>query len=76
MKARIQRRDGELLVIIPNDAADREHFEEDDEVEIQKPYVVPADYLTLDEMLDRITPETLHDPIDWGPDVGNEIVEW
>ena len=28
---------------------------------------------TLDELIDRITPENLHDPIDWGPPVGKEI---
>jgi antitoxin component of MazEF toxin-antitoxin module len=76
MKALVQRHDGKLVVIIPDDLAEQELIEENVEVEIRRPYVVPADYLTLDEMLDRITPETLHDPIDWGPDVGNEIVKW
>ena len=29
--------------------------------------------MTLAEMIERITPETLHDYIDFGPPVGNEV---
>jgi antitoxin component of MazEF toxin-antitoxin module len=29
---------------------------------------------TLEELLAGITPENLHPEIDWGPDVGNEII--
>jgi antitoxin component of MazEF toxin-antitoxin module len=76
MKARVQRRQGELVVILPEDAARKENIEEDIEVEIRNPALHPVFYMTLDEMLDRITPETLHGETDWGPDVGNEIVEW
>jgi len=32
--------------------------------------------LTLDELLERITPENMQELIDFGPDVGNEIVEY
>ena len=28
---------------------------------------------TLDDLIDRIDPDNLHDPIDWGPPVGKEI---
>ena len=31
---------------------------------------------TLDELLDRVTPENSHPEVDWGPDVGAEIVEY
>lgn len=27
----------------------------------------------LDEMIAQITPENVHDPVDWGPPVGKEI---
>lgn len=30
----------------------------------------------LDEMIAKITPKNRHPLIDWGPDVGREIVEW
>ena len=75
MKARVQRRDGELVVVIPEDAARQELIEENVEVEIQRPYIVPADYMTLEEMCAKITPENRHEKIDWGPDVGKEIIE-
>lgn len=29
---------------------------------------------TLDELLDGVTPENIHGEIDWGPDVGSEII--
>jgi antitoxin component of MazEF toxin-antitoxin module len=60
MIGKVQRRDGELIVVIPEEAAKTEGIE----------------YMTLDEMCDKITPETLHAEIDWGPDVGKEIVEY
>lgn len=28
---------------------------------------------TLDDLIDRIDPDNLHDSIDWGPPVGKEI---
>jgi len=28
---------------------------------------------TLDELLARMDPETFHDPVDWGPPVGEEV---
>lgn len=32
---------------------------------------------SLNELLDQIKPENIHPMIDWGPDVGNEILpEW
>ena len=30
---------------------------------------------TLAQMLSRVTPENLHSEIDWGPDVGLEVLE-
>lgn len=76
MKAKVQRRDGELVIVIPEDVAKQELIEENVEVEIRKPALHPVFYMTLDEICDRITPETLHGETDWGPDVGREIVEY
>ncbi len=33
----------------------------------------PTARMTLDEMIERITPETLHDYVDFGPPVGKEV---
>lgn len=33
----------------------------------------PTAHMTLAEMIERITPETLHDYIDFGPPVGKEV---
>lgn len=32
--------------------------------------------MTLQDFLDGITPENLHEATDWGPDVGKEIIVW
>jgi antitoxin MazE len=34
---------------------------------------VAAPVYNLDALLDQITPESLHDPVDWGAPVGREI---
>lgn len=74
MIAKVQRRDGELIVVIPEDAAKAEGIEEGTVLAIRPAH--PVEDITLDEMLDKITPESLHEAIDWGPDVGKEIVEY
>jgi antitoxin component of MazEF toxin-antitoxin module len=76
MRARVQRRGDELVVVIPEEVAKEELIQENAEVEVRNPSLHPVFYMTLDEMLDRITPETLHGETDWGPDVGKEIVEY
>jgi len=74
MIGKVQRRDGELIVVIPEDAAKAEGIDEGTVLAIRPAH--PVEYMTLDEMLDKITPETLHGETDWGPDVGKEIVEY
>jgi antitoxin component of MazEF toxin-antitoxin module len=74
MIGKVERRDGVLIVVIPEDAAKAEGIEESTVLAIRPAH--PVEYMTLDEMLDKITPETLHESIDWGPDVGKEIVEY
>jgi antitoxin component of MazEF toxin-antitoxin module len=76
MKVKVQRRDGELVVVLPEEVAKKELIDENIEVEVRNPHLHPVFYMTLDEICDRITPETLHGETDWGPDVGKEIVEW
>jgi antitoxin MazE len=31
---------------------------------------------TLEEIMKTIDPRKIHRLVDWGPDVGNEIIEW
>jgi antitoxin component of MazEF toxin-antitoxin module len=77
MKVRLPNRQGELLVVIPPDAAATEHLTEDSEVIVhgidEIAALDPTAYMTLEEMIQRITPETLHDYIDFGPPVGKEV---
>jgi antitoxin component of MazEF toxin-antitoxin module len=70
MRGKVIRQDGKLVVVIPDDVASREHLQENAEVEIKT--VPEANEPTLDELLDRITPDNLHEYVDWGPPVGNE----
>lgn len=74
MISKVQRRDGELIVIIPEDAAKAEGIDESTVLAIRPAH--PVEYMTLDEMCARITPENRHEAVDWGPDVGKEIVEY
>jgi len=68
MRGKVIRRDGELLVVIPEDVAERENLREGTEVE-----VTPVrDRLTLEQLVEGITDENRHEYIDWGPPVGNE----
>ena len=52
-------------------------LKENDSVEMRQEhggvFIRKVEEETLDELIDRITPENLHEPIDWGPPVGKEI---
>lgn len=74
MKGKVERRGGELIIVIPEDEAKQEGIEENDVVIVRRAH--PIDLMTLEEMCDAITPETVHGETDWGPDVGNEIIEY
>ena len=69
MRSKIVRRGDELVIVIPED----DRLKENGLVE-----VIPLsdDDLTLDQLLDGITPENRHPETDWGPDVGNERWEY
>jgi antitoxin component of MazEF toxin-antitoxin module len=73
MRTKVIRRGGELVVVIPEDVASREHFAENAEVEL---LTVPENELTLEKLLEGITDENRHPETDWGPDVGNERWEY
>ncbi len=46
---------------------------EDDGRVVIEPVNKPRPRYDLDELLDGMTPDTFHDPVDWGPPVGKEI---
>lgn len=79
MQLRVQKWGNSLAVRIPKAFAKEVGLEPDTLVDVTlsdgnlvvKP--VPVQVPTLEEMLAKITPETLHGETDWGPPVGREI---
>lgn len=69
MQSKVVRRGDELVVVIPPN----ERLPENASVEVTP---VPEDELTLEQLLDGITPENCHPETDWGPDVGKERWEY
>ncbi len=55
MIGKVQRRDGELIVVIPEDVAKAEGIEEGCEVIVRRAFPIDTD---------------------WGPEVGDEIIEY
>jgi antitoxin MazE len=77
MKTRVDRWGDELAVRIPGDFARGLNLREGTELEVS---LVDGGMLlrprrrryTLEELVERITPENLHGETDWGPPVGRE----
>ncbi|HEU4559471.1 MAG TPA: AbrB/MazE/SpoVT family DNA-binding domain-containing protein [Longimicrobium sp.] len=77
MRAKIQKWGNSLAVRIPKPLANDADLIEGAEVEISveggRLVISPiARELTLDEMLDLVTPENRHGLVDWGPAMGKE----
>jgi antitoxin MazE len=84
MKTKVERWGNGLAVRIPKAVADQLAIESGSVIELRAEGdalvaervasgpVVP----TLDELLDRVTPENVHPETNWGMDIGAEIVEW
>lgn len=75
MKARVIRRGGEVVIVIPEDVATSK-LQNVSEVDVEfhgSDVVVSPHSMTLDEMLDQITDDNRHELIDFGPPVGKEI---
>ena len=79
-KVRVVKYGDGLAIRIPKAAAKRARVREGDSlfVEASKGRITlfAERMLTLDELISRITPKNLHGETHWGPDVGNEIVDW
>ena len=66
-----------LAVRIPKNVADEARFSEGDKLvlQVESPGTVAIKAIerpTLDQLIDRITPENVHREINWGKPVGNE----
>ncbi|MFZ1005475.1 MAG: AbrB/MazE/SpoVT family DNA-binding domain-containing protein [Candidatus Sulfotelmatobacter sp.] len=80
-KAQVAKWGNSLAVRIPKTVAEQARLQEGDAILIEvsegQIRLRPAERVpTLEELVAQITPENRHGEIDWGPDVGKEIVEW
>jgi antitoxin MazE len=81
MKVRIQHLEDALLVEVPMAIALETGLQAGSEIEIvlrgRQIVLIPTHErkYTLDELIDSMTQNKRHNELDFGPDVGNEIVE-
>ncbi|MFP5284515.1 MAG: AbrB/MazE/SpoVT family DNA-binding domain-containing protein [Thermoanaerobaculia bacterium] len=77
MKAKIEKRGGELILRIPERVAEALELEEGTEVELARLggslLVTPSSVPSLEDLLEQVTEEKLHGEIETGPPVGREI---
>lgn len=79
METNIQKWGNSLGVRLPKSIADSQSLKEGSRVLITETetgvaiQVIKKKYKTLDEMLKDITDENIHEAIDWGDPVGNEV---
>jgi len=80
-KTHVMKWGNSLAVRIPKAVAEKARIQEGDaivlearrgHVEIRSFEPIP----TLDELVSQITPDNRYEEIDWGPDIGKEVVEW
>jgi antitoxin MazE len=80
MRARVQKWGNSLAVRIPKAFAKQAALAQDSDVDLALENgrliitPVPERRYVLEEMLDRITPDSIHEEVDFGPPVGKE--EW
>ena len=80
-KAQLAKWGNSLAVRIPKAVAEQARLQEGDPIVIEAVdghvELHPAERIpTLEELVAKITPKNRHKEIDWGPDVGKEIIEW
>jgi antitoxin MazE len=76
-QAQMVRWGNSLAVRIPKNVADEAQLAEGDKLIMQveapgKVAIKSIERPTLDQLVERITPENLHNEINWGKPVGNE----
>ena len=77
MTVKVKRVAGALTLVIPDEVAAVAGISEGTEVTLTP---TPGSFVTkkkpkytLEELVAKITPENRHEPIDFGPPVGNEV---
>ncbi|MCR4285487.1 MAG: AbrB/MazE/SpoVT family DNA-binding domain-containing protein [Candidatus Kaiserbacteria bacterium] len=81
METNIQKWGNSLGVRLPKSIADNQSLKAGSRVKVTETKtgisieVVKKKHRTLDEMLKNFDKSTQHELVDWGPDVGNEILE-
>jgi antitoxin MazE len=77
ISARIQKWGNSLALRIPKVYAQKIGLEQDSPVQISvegsRLIIEPKPRFTLDELLAEVTPENIHEEIDFGPAVGKEV---
>ncbi len=82
MRTRVKKWGNSLAIRLPEEMAKELDLHDNSAIEIkstgQEIRVKPSrkSRLTLEDLVNQITPENRYEEIDWGPDVGKEIVEW
>lgn len=76
-QAQMVRWGNSLAVRIPKNVADESRLAEGGKlfVQVESPGIIvikAVERPTLDQLLEKITPENVHKEIDWGKPVGNE----
>ena len=80
MKVAISRWGNSLGLRIPKDIAGRVGLSPGDQVDVQASLdqiviTLPRRRYRLEELLEGMTPEAMHEAFDWGPDAGREIID-
>jgi antitoxin MazE len=77
MNQHVKKWGNSLALRLPAQLSASLGLKENDSVEMRQEhggvFIRKVEEETLDELIERITPENRHDPIDWGPVVGKEI---
>lgn len=79
MTTKVQKSGNSLSINIPKALAEKAHLQKGSKVSFDykggKILVIPEEKKeTLEDMLKGLTPENMPEFIDWGPDVGKEIL--
>jgi antitoxin MazE len=80
MQVQVTKWGNSLGIRVPKEVATRVGLSEGSRVEVTADgdrIIISAErpVYTLDELLVGMTPDAMHEAFDWGPDVGDEVVE-
>lgn len=80
MQVQVTKWGNSLGIRVPKEVATRVGLSEGSRVEVTADgdrIIISAErpVYTLDELLVGMTPDAMHEAFDWGPDLGDEVVE-